>query len=96
MITITIFADLRTTVKALNSFDSDSILLWALKHIYANDREILIDLDFYMQVDSHRGHYNSSAFFSNPSLYLHEHIAFDEYAYQTLRERPPTPDPLDS
>lgn len=31
--TITIFGDLRTTIKALNSFTSDSVLLWALKQI---------------------------------------------------------------
>ena len=87
---ITIFADLRTTMKALNSFDSDSILLWALKHIYANDPEVLIDLDFYMQVYSNRSHYNSSAFFSDPSQYLAYHIVFDEFAYYCLRDRPPT------
>lgn len=90
VIVITVFGDLRTTVKALNSFDSDAVLLWALKHLYANDRVVLTDLDFYLQVESNRGHYNSSVFFSNPSLYLHSHIAFDEYAYHMLRTRPPS------
>jgi len=88
--TITLFADLRTAVKALNSFDSDSILLWALKHIYRNDPEVLVDLDFYLQEYSNRSHYNSSAFFSNPSLYLSHHIVFDEFAYDCLRNRPPS------
>lgn len=92
VIVITVFGDLRTTVKALNSFDSDAVLLWAMKHLYAHDQAVLTDLDFYLQVDSNRGHYNSSVFFSNPSLYLHSHIAFDEYAYQVLRERPPIAD----
>ena len=87
---ITIFADLQTTVKALNSFDSDSIMLWALKHIYEHDPDVLIDLDFYMQVYSNRSHYNSSAFFSDPSQYLAYHIVFDEFAYHTLRNRTPT------
>jgi hypothetical protein len=87
---ITVFADLRTTVKALNSFDSDSVLLWAMKHLYAHDRAVLTDLDFYLQAESNRGHFSSSVFLSSPGLYLHNHIAFDEYAYRTLRERPPT------
>ncbi len=90
VIVITIFADLRTTVKALNSFDSDSVLLWIMKHLYAQDQNVLTDLDFYVQADANGAHYNSSAFFSNPSLYLHGHIAFDEYAYHTLRNHPPT------
>ena len=89
VIVITVFGDLRTTVKALNSFDSDAVLLWAMKRLYAHDPAVLADLDFYLPVESNRGHYNSSVFFSNPSLYLHSHIAFDEYAYQVLRERPP-------
>lgn len=89
VIVITVFGDLKTTVKALNSFSSDSVLLWALKHLYANDRSVLTDLDFYLQSPSNRSHYNSSAFFSNPSLYLQYHIAFDEFAYETLRARPP-------
>ena len=92
VIVITVFGDLRTTVKALNSFGSDAILLWAMKHLYAHDPVVLTDLDFYLQVESNRGHYNSSVFFSNPSLYLHSHIAFDEFAYQMLRERPPITD----
>ncbi len=82
---ITLFGDLRTTIKALNSFDSDSIVLWCLKHIYAEDRAVMIDLDFYMQVYSNRSHYDSGAFFSDPSQYLYYHIVFDEYAYHTLR-----------
>jgi len=90
VISITIFADLRTAVKALNSFGSDSLLLWALKNLYVNDKIVSTDLDFYIPDDSNRGHFNSSVFFSNPSLYLQNHIAFDEYAYETLRERPPT------
>lgn len=89
VIVITIFADLRTTVKALNSFDSDSVLLWTLKHLYTQDKKVLTDLDFYVQVDANGAHYNNSAFFSNPSLYLHGNIAFDEYAYHTLRNHPP-------
>lgn len=89
VITITLFADLRTAVKALNSFGSDSLMLWALKHLYANDPVVTTDLDFYIPDDSNRGHFNSSVFFSNPSLYLQNHIAFDEYAYHVLRERPP-------
>lgn len=89
VIIITIFADLRTAVKALNSFGSDSLLLWAMKHLYANNQDVLTDLDFYLQVPNNRSHYNSSVFFSDPSLYLQYHIAFDEYAYETLRTRPP-------
>jgi hypothetical protein len=90
VISITIFADLRTAVKALNSFGSDSLLLWALKNLYVHDSVVSTDLDFYIPDDSNRGHFNSSVFFSNPSLYLQNHIAFDEYAYQILRNRPPT------
>lgn len=86
---ITIFGDLRTTVKALNSFGSDSIALWAMKHLYRNNHDVLTDLDFYMQVYSNRSHYNSSAFFSDPSQYLYYHIVFDEFAYECLRTRPP-------
>jgi hypothetical protein len=92
VIVITVFGDLRTTVKALNSFDSDAVLLWAMKHLYAHDRAVLTDLDFYLQAESNRGHYNSNVFFSSPSLYLHNHIAFDEYAYRILREHPPIAD----
>ncbi len=87
--TITVFADLRTAMKALGSFDSDSILLWCLKHIYLEDQKSLIDLDFFMQEVNNRGHYNSSAFFSNPSQYLYYHIVFDEVAYDLLRRQPP-------
>lgn len=85
---ITVFGDLRTTIKALNSFDSDSVLLWCLKHIFAENREVMIDLDFYMQIYSNRSHYDSSAFFSDPSQYLYYHIVFDEYAYHVLRNQP--------
>ena len=85
VITITLFGDLRSVVRALNSFGSDSLLLWCLKHIYSGDEQVMIDLDFYMQVSSNRSHYNSSPFFSDPSQYLYYHIAFDEYAYQLLR-----------
>jgi len=86
--TITIFADLRTTINALKSFDSDSVLLWCMKKIYAGDTAAQADLDFFMQEVSYRGHYNSSAFFSNPSQYLYYHIVFDEVAYDMLRNRP--------
>ncbi|MFT7641234.1 MAG: hypothetical protein ACI9G1_002980 [Pirellulaceae bacterium] len=86
---ITIFGDLRTTITALNSFGSDSILLWCLKRLYQGDAEVQIDLDFFMQEVNNRGHYNSSAFFSNPSQYLYYHIVFDEVAYDLLMNRPP-------
>lgn len=88
VVTITIFADLKTAVNALNSFGSDSIVLWCMKQIYINDRAVQVDLDFFMQVASNRGHYNSSAFFSNPSLYLYYHIVFDEVMYELLRNHP--------
>jgi hypothetical protein len=91
--TITLFGDLRTTIRALKSFDSDSILLWCLKKIYAGDASAQADLDFFMQEVSYRGHYNSSAFFSNPSQYLYYHIVFDEVAYDMLRTRPAQPMP---
>lgn len=84
---ITLFGDLRTTINALNSFGSDSILLWCMKHIYADDEQAQIDLDFFMQVVSNRGHYNSSAFFSNPSQYLYYHTVFDEVCYDMLMNR---------
>jgi len=87
--TITIFGDLRTTVTALNSFGSDSILLWCLKKIYAENPSVQTDLDFFMQEVSNRGHYNSSAFFSNPSQYLYYHIVFDEVVYDMLLNQPP-------
>lgn len=91
VITITIFGDFHTTIKALNSFGSDSILLWCMRHLYANDPDVLIDLDFFMQEVSNRGHYNSSAFFSNPSQYLYYHVVFDEVVYDLLTHHPPTP-----
>ncbi len=87
--TITIFGDLKTTVNALNSFGSDSILLWCMKHIFAGDEQAQIDLDFFMQEVSNRGHYNSSVFFSNPSQYLYYHIVFDEVIYNMLRTKSP-------
>jgi len=86
---ITLFGDLRTTITALNSFRSDSILLWCLKRIYAGNQAVLTDLDFFMQEVSNRGHFNNSAFFSNPSQYLYYHLVFDEVAYDLLRNRPP-------
>lgn len=86
VMTITIFADLHTAVKALNSFDSDSILLWALKNIYANDPQALANLDFYLPANSNRSHYNSSPFLSDPNEYLYHHIAFDEFAYALLHK----------
>lgn len=90
VMTITIFGDLKSTVRALNSFGSDSLLLWCLKHLYANDPEAQVDLDFFMQEMSNRGHYNASAFFSNPSQYLYYHIVFDEVGYELLTRRPPS------
>jgi hypothetical protein len=62
-----------------------------LKKIYAGDAAAQADLDFFMQEVSYRGHYNSSAFFSNPSQYLYYHIVFDEVAYDMLRNRPAFP-----
>ena len=87
--TITVFGDLRTTMTALNSFGSDSILLWCLKQLYIDDRQAQITLDFFMQEVNNRGHYNSSAFFSNPNQYLYYHIVFDEVVYDMLMNRPP-------
>ena len=87
--TITLFADFHTAIRALNSFDSDSLLLWCLKHIYAEDKQALIDLDFYLQTYSNRSHYNSDAFRSDPNQYLYYHIAFDEFAYELLRKSQP-------
>ncbi len=87
VITITIFGDLRTTVKALNSFDSDSIVLWCMRMLYKDHDDVLIDLDFYLPEPANRNHYNSSVFFSDPSQYLYGHIAFDEYVYHTLMSR---------
>lgn len=87
VMTITIFADFHTSIRALNSFDSDSLLLWCLKHICADDPDAMIDLDFYLQSFSNRGHYNTDAFRSDPNEYLYYHIAFDEFAYELLRNR---------
>lgn len=87
--TITVFGDLRTTMTALNSFGSDSILLWCLKQLYVDDRQAQITLDFFMQEVNNRGHYNSSAFFSNPNQYLYYHIVFDEVVYDMLLNHPP-------
>ena len=86
---ITICGDLKTTITALNSFGSDSILLWCMKQIYADNQQVQIDLDFFMQEVNNRGHYNSSAFFSNPSQYLYYHIVFDEVVYDMLLNKPP-------
>jgi uncharacterized protein DUF6999 len=84
--TITLFADFHTAIRALNSFDSDALLLWCLKHICAEDEHAMIDLDFYLQADSNRSHYTSDAFRSDPNQYLYYHIAFDEFAYELLRK----------
>lgn len=85
--TITFFADFHTSIRALNSFDSDSLLLWCLKNVCADDQRAMIDLDFYLQTYSNRSHYNSDAFRSDPNQYLYSHIAFDEFAYELLRKR---------
>ena len=90
VITITIFADFHTSIRALNSFDSDSLLLWCLKNICADNKQAMIDLDFYLQTYSNRSHYNSDAFRSDPNQYLYYHIAFDEFAYELLRKNPET------
>jgi hypothetical protein len=87
VLTISIFADFHTSIRALNSFDSDSLLLWCLKHICAEERQAMIDLDFYLQTDSNRSHYNSDSFRSDANQYLYYHIAFDEFAYDLLRRR---------
>ena len=86
VMTITVFANFHTSIRALNSFDSDSLLLWCLKHICADDAHAMIDLDFYLQTYSNRSHYNSDAFRSDPNQYLYYHIAFDEFAYELLRK----------
>lgn len=88
VLTITIFGDLHTLVRALNSFDSDSLLLWCLKNICADNQQAMVDLDFYLQSSSNRSHYSSSPFSSDPSHYLYFHIAFDEFAYELLRRNP--------
>ena len=90
VLTITIFANFHTSIRALNSFDSDSLLLWCLKHICAEDKQAMIDLDFYLQTDSNRSHYNSDAFRSDANQYLYYHIAFDEFAYELLRKNQPS------
>jgi Family of unknown function (DUF6999) len=90
VMTITIFADFHTAIRALNSFDSDSLLLWCLKNIMADNELAMIDLDFYLQTDSNRSHYNNDAFRSDPNQYLYYHIAFDEFAYELLRKHQPT------
>lgn len=87
VIAITIFGDLHTTVRALNSFDSDSLLLWCMKHVCVDDPHAMIDLGFYLQTAPNRSHYNSSVFLSDPNQYLYYHIAFDEFAYELLRRR---------
>ena len=89
VITITLFADFHTSIRALNSFDSDSLLLWCLKQICAEDRRAMIDLDFYLQTDNNRSHYTNDAFRSDPNQYLYYHIAFDEFAYELLRRNHP-------
>jgi hypothetical protein len=86
--TITIFADFKTAIRALNSFDSDSLLLWCLKHVCADNKQAMIDLDFYLQSQANRSHYNSDAFRADPNQYLYYHIAFDEFAYELLRKNP--------
>lgn len=85
---ITLVGDLKTSVTALNSFGSDSLILWCMKLIYADNYPVQCDLDFFMQEGANRGHYNSSAFFSNPSQYLYYHIVFDEVVYEILRKQP--------
>lgn len=87
VLTISIVADFHTAVRALNSFDSDSLLLWCLKHVCADDKQAMIDLDFYLQTYSNRSHYHSDSFLSDPNQYLYFHIAFDEFAYELLRKR---------
>jgi len=85
--TISVFADYNTVLRALNSFDSDSVLLWGLKNICANDQQAMVDLDFYIQEGSKGSHYNSSPFFADPNQYLFDHIAFDEFAYELLSKQ---------
>ncbi|NJN80428.1 MAG: hypothetical protein HC797_08120 [Anaerolineales bacterium] len=87
VMTITLVSDFQTAIRALNSFDSDSLLLWCLKHICADDVHAMIDLDFYLQTYANRSHYHSDAFISDPNQYLYYHIAFDEFAYELLRKR---------
>ncbi len=87
VMTITVFGDLHTVLQALNSFDSDSLLLWCLKNICADDPQALANLDFYLPSESNRSHYNNSIFFSDPNEYLYHHIAFDEFAYELLHKQ---------
>ena len=90
VITISLFGDLKTVIRALNSFQSDALLLWCLKHICAEDERAMIDLDFYLQPNN-RSHYNNSPFLSDPNAYLYNHIAFDEFAYELLRKQSNAP-----
>ena len=92
VIVITLCGDLKTTVTALNSFGSDSLLLWCMKRLYVDNPNVLTDLDFFMQEVSNRGHYNSSVFFSNPSQYLYYHVVFDEVVYDLLMNEPFRPE----
>lgn len=46
----------------------------------------MVDLDFYLQDESNRSHYNNGPFLSDPSRYLYHHIAFNEFAYELLRK----------
>ncbi|MCB0354750.1 MAG: hypothetical protein KDD64_14535 [Bdellovibrionales bacterium] len=85
VIVITIFGDLSSVVKALNSFDSDSLLLWCAERIYEEKTGVLIDLSFYLPPEGNRVHYHVSPFASDPCRYLYSHIAFDEYVYELLR-----------
>lgn len=87
VMTITIFGDLHTVLQALNSFDSDSLTLWCLKNICADDPQAQVNLDFYLPSESNRSQYNNSIFFSDPNEYLYHHIAFDEYAYELLQKQ---------
>lgn len=86
--TITIFGDYGTVSRALNSFSSDSLLLWCLKNIYAEDGGVQASLDFYLPGEGNRGHYNNNPFLADPNEYLYNHIAFDEFAYELLRSNP--------
>ena len=88
VITITLIGDLKTIVRALNSFDSDAVLLWCAKSVCAEDPQTMVDLDFYLQDESNRSHYNNGPFLSDPSRYLYHHIAFDEFVYELLRQNP--------
>lgn len=91
VITITLVGDLKTIVRALNSFDSDAVLLWCAKSVCADDPQTMVDLDFYLQDESNRSHYSNGPFLSDPSRYLYHHIAFDEFVYELLRKNTDTP-----